>query len=78
MTYPNVFKFSRLKRRLKRYQIYWDQDKGKGSHGSFIGPDKDGNSQSYTIPLKQQNETEKVYLKGVCNRFGLDPDELFS
>ena len=72
------FKFSRLKRRLKNREIFWNAQHGKESHGSFEGKDQDGNQQSYTIPAKQQRDVGRVYLRGLCTRFGLDPDELFS
>jgi hypothetical protein len=77
MPVPKSYKFSSLKRRLKHHQIFWNQQRGKGSHGVFEGKDRDGNQQAYTMPSSQQKEVMRVYLRGVCTRFGLEPDELF-
>ena len=71
VVYPKLFKFSVLKRRLKKHHIYWRLRKGKGGHGSFVGPAADGEIQSYPLPTSQHREVRKVYLKGLCRRFEL-------
>lgn len=73
---PKTVRFSSLKRHLKKYQIYWEPRKGKGGHGSFVGPDKDGNKQSFPLPSNQHKEVRKTYLKALCRRFQLDVSQL--
>jgi predicted RNA binding protein YcfA (HicA-like mRNA interferase family) len=70
--------FNSIKRRLKNYRIYWDTTRGKGSHGVFVGPDKQGIRRLYTIPASQQKEIDKVYIRGICRRFGIDEKDLLS
>ncbi|MBA7556114.1 hypothetical protein ES705_48812 [subsurface metagenome] len=74
---PKSFPFSSLKRRLKRYQIYWVPRKGKGGHGGFVGPDRNGNKQSFPLPSSQHKEVHRIYLKGLCRRFQLGVKQLF-
>ena len=74
---PKSISFSPLKRQLKKYEIYWRPRKGKGGHGSFVGPDRNGNIQSFPLPSSQHKEIRKIYLKGLCRRFQLDASELF-
>ena len=78
MEYPKTFPFKKLRTLLEHRNIIWDASKGKGSHGCFVGPDANGNIQSYPIPHKQQKQTQKCYLKGLCARFGIDPADLFA
>ena len=75
---PRCTKFSPLRRRLKRFQIHWDESKGKGGHGSFVGPHKITRQiQAYTLPSSQTREVHIVYIKGLMERFGLTPEDLF-
>jgi len=66
---PRIFKFTVLKRRLKRHGIYWLARKGKGGHGSFVGADKDGEQQAFSLPTSQHREVRRTYLKALCRRF---------
>jgi len=77
MAIPRSYPFRELKRKLLAYRIQWLPRRGKGSHGAFVGPDKRGNKQSYTLPQRQQREVRKWYLRDICRRFLLDPDDLF-
>jgi hypothetical protein len=73
---PRTYPFRKLIKLLAQRDIQWDPGKGKGSHGCFVGPDADHEIQSYPIPYRQQRETARVYLKGICDRFGMNPDQL--
>ena len=75
---PKKVKFNQIRRRLKDYKIYWNSSRGKGSHGVFLGPDSEGQIQSYPIPRNQQREIERIYLTTLLKRFGINPDEFFS
>jgi len=70
--------FNSIKRRLKNLGIYWDSSRGKGSHGVFIGPDRQGIRRLFPIPSTQQKEIDRNYLKGICRRFGIEEKELLS
>ena len=78
MDFPKLYPFRELTKRLKALNIEWDDDKGKGSHGGFVGPDKHGRIQAFPIPKGERKETRKSYLKSLCRRFELTADELFS
>jgi len=73
---PRSFPFKRLKRKLAKYNISWDQQRGKGSHGCFVGLDSKGKRQSYPIPYKQQKNINRNYLKALFNRFALTPEQI--
>ncbi len=60
---PNVYQFSRIRRRPKKLKIYWVPSRGKGGHGCFVGPDKKGNIQSDPIGSKDQREIRRIYLQ---------------
>lgn len=64
-------KFRHVKKKLQELKISWHPEKGKGSHGAFVGPDQDGNEQSFPLPRKQQNEISNDYFSDLCRRFGL-------
>ncbi len=64
-------KFRHIRKQLKELGIYWVPDKGKGSHGSFVGPDQDGNIHAFTLPRSQQSEVNRDYLAALRRRFGL-------
>lgn len=64
-------KFRHIRKKLEQLGINWRPDKGKGSHGSFVGPDRDGNKHSYTLPRSQQSFINRDYFNGLRHRFGL-------
>jgi len=64
-------KFRHIRKQLKELDIYWVPDKGKGSHGAFVGPNQDGNIQAFTLPRSQQSEINRDYLVALRRRFGL-------
>jgi hypothetical protein len=78
MDFPKLYPFRELTKKLKAWNIEWDKAKGKGSHGGFVGPDKHGRIQAFPIPDSDQREVRKSYLKGLCRRFELTADDLFS
>jgi len=75
---PRFTPFRTLERRLKRLQIYWRPRKGKGGHGSFVGPDKAGRTQAFSLPSSQHRQVAKAYVVGLMRRFGLTVTDLFS
>lgn len=77
MPIPSVYPFRKLEKLLKDRSIVWEPDKGKGGHGSFVGPDKSGKIQAYPLGRTQAKEVTREYLKGLCRRFELNPDSLF-
>lgn len=64
-------KFRLVRKKLAELEIYWLPNKGKGSHGSFVGPDQEGNQQTFPLPRHQQSEINYDYLNGLRRRFGL-------
>jgi predicted RNA binding protein YcfA (HicA-like mRNA interferase family) len=64
-------RFRDLRKRLKELNIIWHPDKGKGSHGAFVGPDQDGRIQAFTLPRHQQSYINRDYLKALRRRFNL-------
>jgi predicted RNA binding protein YcfA (HicA-like mRNA interferase family) len=64
-------KFRLARKKLKELNILWNPDKGKGSHGAFVGPDQDGNIQAFTLPRHQQSQINDDYLNALRRRFGL-------
>ncbi len=69
--------FNTVAKVLSSYGIVWEKSRGKGSHGAFVGNDKDGNSQSFPLPRSQHKDVHKHYLKELCRRFQLDPNDAF-
>lgn len=64
--------FRRIKANLSSINIIWDPQRGKGSHGCFIGPHQETHRQNaYPIPKNQQREITIDYIKGLRRRFGL-------
>ncbi len=68
-----LVKFRKLKRILnKNYNILWDQDKGKGSHGSFVGLSRKSRTrETYPIPHKHQQDVPNVYVNALRRAFEL-------
>jgi hypothetical protein len=65
--------FRQVKKQLATLNIVWHANKGKGSHGCFIGKNQTtGVNHSYPIPRSQQREICPDYLKGLRRRFGLE------
>ena len=65
-------KFHKVKRNAKKARgIQWHKRKGKGSHGSLVGPDKEGCIHSFAVPIDQQSEIEDSYLKAISLRFNI-------
>ncbi len=77
MAIPKNCSFREFKKLVKPFGISWDSSKGKGSHGGFIGLDKSGNRQVYTLPGSERQEIRKRYIKRFLTRFGLSESELF-
>ncbi len=64
--------FRRVRKRLKELGIIWNPTSGKGSHGSFIGPNqKTGSLNAFPLPRSQQREINADYLSAIRRRFGL-------
>jgi len=78
MDIPKSCPFRELANRLKSLSIYWEKGRGKGSHGCFVGPDANGKIQAYPIPKSNQKDVCRSYLKGLCQRFGIDTSSFFS
>ena len=72
---PKQISFRQLRTNLRKLGIVWKKRKGKGGHGSFVGPDNDSNNQAYSIPSSQRKEVRKPYLKKLCDRFGFTEEE---
>ena len=77
MTIPKTFPFRTFKKLLKPHDILWSPSKGKGSHGGFVGFDKNGIKQVYTLPDSERREIRKIYIKGLLTRFGLSESDIF-
>lgn len=75
---PKNYSFRKLRTNLKIFGIGWHVRKGKGGHGSFVGLDKYGSKQSYSLPKSQHREVRHTYLKGLCRRFGFADNETLS
>ena len=64
--------FRQIKNNLNEIGIFWDPKRGKGSHGCFIGPNKEtGGLHAFPIPKSQQREINIDYLKALRRHFGL-------
>ena len=72
MSPRNRIKFGYVRKKLKQLNIHWHPDKGKGSHGAFVGPDQHGNIQAFTLPRHQQSQINPDYFKALRRRFGLN------
>lgn len=74
--------FRNIRKNLKGLAIHWDPRKGKGSHGSFVGPhQKTRATQCFPIPRHQQQQMNIDYIKALRRRFGLTDaqyDDLFT
>lgn len=77
-------KFRDLRRLLSSFGIEWDERRGKGSHGAFVGLTKNSRiRQVYTLPKDQQKKVSSVYLKPLRRTFELTaqdgvPDDRFN
>jgi len=68
-----VRSFRHIKKKLKELNISWHPAKGKGSHGSFVGPDQQtGKLHAFPIPRNQQREINNDYFSRLRKRFGLE------
>ena len=64
--------FRRIKQNLAKFDIIWNPKKGKGSHGSFVGPHlESARSNAFPIPKSQQREINLDYVNGLRRRFGV-------
>lgn len=77
MAIPKNYSFREFKKLVKPFGISWSSAKGKGSHGGFVGLDKSGNRQAYTVPDSERREIRKRYIKRFLVRFGLSESDLF-
>jgi len=70
---PNPYSFSLLKDKLSPLGINWVPSKGKGGHGSFVGPDHIGEEQAYPLPdiKNERGQINSSYFKTLRRRFGL-------
>jgi leucyl aminopeptidase (aminopeptidase T) len=68
--------FRNIKRLLeKEYNILFDPNQGKGSHGVFYGKNvQTGQNATYPIPHHQQREMRSDYMNGLIRCFGLAKD----
>lgn len=67
--------FKRLRKKLAEYGIEWDERKGKGSHGVFVGLSHVTHIRRvYTLPKKQQKEVNNIYLCPLRRAFELTPE----
>ena len=65
-------KFRKLKKVLARYGIEWKPQKGKGSHGVFVGESHVLQiRQVYPIPASQQKEISQAYIRPLRRKFEL-------
>jgi predicted RNA binding protein YcfA (HicA-like mRNA interferase family) len=65
--------FRQVKKSLHKIGIFWTPERGKGSHGCFIGPNqKTGRLHTFPLPSHQQREINIDYIKRLRDRFGLD------
>jgi hypothetical protein len=65
--------FRKVKNKLATLDIIWRPNRGRGSHGCFIGPNQEtGHKQAYPIPASQQREICPDYLNRLRRRFGLE------
>ena len=69
-------KFRNVKKVLKKRDIHWHPELGKGSHGLFKGFDSQGQRRVYPIPKEHQTEIGEIYLRGLASRFGIPLSEL--
>lgn len=75
MSIPKLFSIRELVKRAKKRGINWNKSRGKGGHGAFVGPDINGDIQTYPLPSAQsKKEVTSTYLKGFLRRFGLTDD----
>lgn len=68
--------FRKTRKRLRRHDVVWHKDKGKGSHGALVGNDKDGLRVTFPVPKSQHKEIDDIYLKLIADRFGIPLSEL--
>ena len=65
--------FHQVRRKLATLNIVWHPERGRGSHGCFVGQNQEtGVNHVYPIPRNQQREICPDYLKGIRRRFGLE------
>lgn len=65
--------FREVRKNLHKIGIFWTPERGKGSHGCFIGANKKtGRQHSFPIPRHQQKEINIDYIKRLLDRFGLE------
>ena len=68
-------KFQKLKKKLAKWGIEWDQTVGKGSHGAFVGLSlRTQIREVYVLPRSQQTEVDNKYLKPLRRAFELLPE----
>jgi len=68
--------FRKVRSHLRRHDVVWHKDKGKGSHGVFTGTDFDGNRATFPVPRSQHREIDDIYLKRIAVKFGIPLSEL--
>lgn len=67
-------RFRDLRDILAELGIEWEQGKGKGSHGAFVGLSLGSKTKRvYPIPHHQQREVGSAYLAGLRRCFELTP-----
>ena len=69
-------KFRELKKILARFGISWDNRRGKGSHGVFVGLTHVTRlRQVYPVPSKQQKQIDVAYINPLRRKFELTAED---
>lgn len=72
-------KFRELKKLLSKYGIEWDETRGKGSLGAFVGLSFATRIRRvYTLPAYQQKNVSKAYLGPLRRAFELTTEYGFA
>jgi hypothetical protein len=72
-------KFRELRKKLAPLGIHWDERKGKGSHGVFVGMTvKTKIRRVFPLPRKQQKEVSRTYLISLRRAFELTAENGFN